>query len=162
MRNCSAPCGLSAGLRKRSSWDQDSSVGVHNAPANHRTAGTQPRSSRCLRLLARATTPQLPGPVVRPSGLALKSGHVRVRKPPFRRSGPRALLFGLFQSFMDTTHGFLSRDGTVLTWRRRPSSSSRFSSNACVLAVCAAGENPSETIGAISSSWNSRATSSTR
>ena len=50
------------------------------------------------------------------------------------RRNSRAFLFSLFQRFVNTTHGFLSRveDRTTFDWRKRPSSSSRFWSNACV------------------------------
>src|SRR5580658_1830936 len=51
-------------------------------------------------------------------------------------SGP--FLFSFLQSFVNATHGFLSRveaEGTMLASRRRPSNSSRFWSKACVSRV---------------------------
>src|SRR5277367_6309027 len=78
---------------------------------------------------------------------AIRSGEGWRRQARGRRgrqySGTRRLhggpfLFGLFQCFVNTTHGFLSRreeEGTMLASRNRPSSSSRFWSKACVSSV---------------------------
>src|ERR1700733_12919050 len=86
----------------------------------------------------------------------------RRRGAIIRRGHICPLLSSLFECFVYAAHDFLSRVGTALMWRKRPSNSSMLFSTDCVLASRSPEERPSEAVGAISSRLNSRATSSTR